>query len=61
MKIYVEIGGRAPAVIDKARSKADAERKIKHYEYWDRYSIETEKYKMPEAWCGRYPVYSYGK
>jgi hypothetical protein len=59
MKIYVKIGNREPVVIDKARNKESAEAKIARFEREDRYEIEVEKYKMPEAWSGKYPVYSY--
>lgn len=61
MKIYVTIGNREPMVIDKARSKAAAAAKIARFEREDRYEIEVEKYKMPLAWGGKYPVYTYGK
>lgn len=61
MKIYVTIGNHAPTVIDKANSKAAAEAKIARMERLDRWDIEKEGYKMPEAWNGKYPTYSYGR
>ena len=61
MKIYVTIGNREPMVIDNARSKEAAETRIARYMREDRYQIETEKYKMPESWGGKYPTYTYGK
>ena len=61
MKIYVVVGKYAPAVIGKAKTKERAEALIASYEREDRYEIEVEKYKMPEAWGGEYPRYYYGK
>lgn len=61
MKIYVTIGNNAPVTVDKARNKEAAELKIKSFMRQDRYEIEVEKYKMPAAWGGKYPIYTYGK
>lgn len=61
MKIYMTVGNNAPVAIDKANSKAAAAAKIARFEREDRYEIEVEKYKMPVAWGGKYPTYSYGK
>lgn len=60
MKIYITIGTNT-TVIDKARDEKTAKLKIERFMREDRYEIETEKYEMPKAWGGKYPVYSYGK
>lgn len=61
MKIYCTVGNYPPFIMGTARSKAKAEQMIEVYKRQDRYSIETDKYPMPQAWEGRYPEYTITK
>lgn len=59
LKVYMKVGEYNPVAVDKARTANDAEALIRKMEKADRYEIEVEKYKMPTAWGGKYPVYFY--
>lgn len=56
--IYMTVGN-ITTMLQKARNAEVAELYIKGFEKQDRYEIETEGYKMPAHWGGKYPVYSY--
>ena len=61
MRIYMTIGNGITTTLDKVRNAQEAEARIARYQREDRYEIEVEKYPMPKAWNGEYPVYTYGK
>ena len=57
MLMIVERFGKYELEVAKARNEESANLMIETFKKKDRYSVETEKYPMPEAWEGRYPEY----
>lgn len=57
MTIYCKLGNGATFKAATKVNEAAAEALKANFERDDRYAIEVEKYPMPKAWEGKFPVY----